>query len=737
MSRVLIVSNRLPITVRTGADGVVVERSSGGLATGLKSVHEDGGGAWIGWPGSTGALTDAQRLALDERFAALRVVPVALSDAEIEQYYEGYCNGVLWPLFHSFPSQLPLETADFSLYREVNQRFAQAVARQYQQGDLVWVHDYQLMLVPRMLRELIPDAIVGFFLHIPFPSPDTLRTLPAREAMLDGLLAADLIGFHTASYMRNFVSSVLHVLGAGADVDRVTWEGRVANLGVFPMGVDAHAYRRLGESPEVRALAEEFRGAPDERVLVGIDRLDYTKGIPRRLLAYERLLADHPELHGRVRLVQVAVPSRTNVEAYADFRHQVDALVGRINGRFGSPRWSPVHYVYRGLSEQHVAALYLAADALLVTPIRDGMNLVAKEFVATRADEDGVLVLSEFAGAAAELAEAVHVNPYDVERSALAYHRALVMPAPERRARMQTLRQRVFSYDVHWWSRAFLGQLTRSGHRPDHHPAEYSRPADIARATADLVAASVNGPLVLLLDYDGTLVPIAATPDLARPDDALCALLVRLAGRPNVQVHVVSGRGRDVLDGWLSSLPIGLHAEHGQWSRTPDGAWAEIERRPDQWRARALEIFEDFAARTPGSLVEQKRSGLAWHYRMADAEYGLLQANELKAHLASLLSNAPVEVLSGDKVVELRPFGAHKGRVANAVLAHASADAVVAAFGDDSTDEDMFAALPPTARTFHVGAAASRARLRLRSFEDVRSILTRLADAEGAPSGDR
>lgn len=731
MSRVLIVSNRLPITLRVTDDGFVVERSSGGLATGLKSVHEGSGGLWIGWPGSRKAVPEASQGALDERLASLQVVPVALSDEEIDQYYEGFCNGVLWPLFHSFPSQLPLETAGDSLYREVNERFAREVARLHRPGDLVWIHDYQLMLVPRMLRDLIPDATIGFFLHIPFPPPDTFRTLPSREAILEGLLAADLIGFHTASYMRNFASSVLHVLGAGADVDRIAWRGREANLGVFPMGVDAREYQRLGESPEVGALSEEFRGAPGERLLVGIDRLDYTKGIPRRLLAFERMLADHPELHGKVRLVQVAVPSRTNVDAYAELRQQVDAMIGRINGRFGSPRWAPVHYVYRALSEQHVAALYRAADALLVTPIRDGMNLVAKEFVATRSDEDGVLVLSEFAGAATELAEALHVNPYDIARSAAAYHRALAMPEPERRARIQTLRHRVFSYDVHWWSKAFVAQLTRCALRRHPLTPEFSDPAAVARAVAAMAAAGAERPLVLMLDYDGTLVPIAATPDLAQPDDPLRDLLARLAARPGVEVHVVSGRGRDVLEEWLGDLPISLHAEHCQWSRPPLGDWVGTELPPDTWRARALEILEDFAARTPGSLVERKRSGLAWHYRMADPEYGAVQANELKVHLASLLSNAPVEVLSGDKVVELRPHGVNKGRLMKSVMARASGDMVIAAFGDDRTDEDLFAAAPPEALTFHVGVTASRARFRLSSVDDVRAILSRLAVPPG------
>ena len=719
----LIVSNRLPITVRRGERGLTVERSSGGLATGLKSVHEQRGGTWVGWPGFPGTLPEAEERDLEARCRALRVAPVPLSADDVERYYEGYCNGVVWPLFHSFPSQLPLESNDFPTYRKVNERFADAVVAHHQEGDLVWIHDYQLMLVPRLVRERLPRAVLGFFLHIPFPPSDTFRTLPEREELLDGLLACDLVGFHTAAYMRNFAAAVLHVLGATTNIDAVRWKGRVANLGVFPMGVDARAFQGLAESATVADLARDLAGPGHERLLVGIDRLDYTKGIPRRLLAYERLLMEHPELHGKVRLVQVAVPSRTNVSAYADFKNNVDALVGRINGHFGTPRWSPVHYVYRNLSEQDVVALYRAADTLLVTPIRDGMNLVAKEFVAARSDCSGVLVLSEFAGAAAELAEALHVNPYDITRSAQAYFRALSMPDAERRARMTTLRHRVFTYDVHRWAQTFVASLESAGGRADHRPQVYSTPEEVQAVSERMRQAS---GLALLLDYDGTLVGIAETPDLARPDDALKELLGVLARREGTAVHVVSGRSRDTLEGWLGDLPVHLHAEHGHWSRQPDGTWTGREQPPDTWRRRAMEILEDFAARTPGSLVEQKRSGLAWHYRMADPEYGPAQANELKVHLSSLLSNAPVEVLSGDKVVELRPHGSNKGRIATEVLQGLPPGTLVVGFGDDRTDEDLFAALPPQAISVHVGPQTSIAGLRVESVADVRRLLRAL-----------
>ncbi|MFO0604843.1 MAG: bifunctional alpha,alpha-trehalose-phosphate synthase (UDP-forming)/trehalose-phosphatase [Polyangiales bacterium] len=721
--RILLVSNRLPVTVSAGGDAPSVERSTGGLATGLSGLHDRGESLWIGWPGELPKSDDA---AISARFEALRLATVSLTAEDVARFYEGYCNGVLWPLFHSLPDQLPFEDDDFPAYERVNERFADAVAARYRPGDVVWVHDYQLMLLPRMLRARIPDAAIGFFLHIPFPPADTFRTLPARDALLEGVLGADLVGFHTAAYLRNFAASVTHVLGASVDVDRLSWQGRAVGVGIFPMGVDARAFQKRADSAPVAAHLAATRAASDERLLVGIDRLDYTKGIPRRLLAYERMLTRHPELRGRVRMVQVAVPSRTAVDAYAGFRQQVDQLVGRINGRFGTATWAPVHYVYRGLSEDEVSALYRAADVLLVTPIRDGMNLVAKEFVASRSDGGGVLVLSEFAGAASELAEAVMVNPYDVEGSARAYHRALTMPEPERRARMRSMRRRVFAHDGPRWSEAFLDQLARSAARREATPTAVSRPEAVARAEFALHDAA---RLVLLLDYDGTLVRIAATPELATPDDELVALLARLAARPGTEVHVVSGRSRDEIEQWFGHLPISLHAEHGQWSRAPGGQWSGADVPAGAWYERAAEILEDFAARTPGSLVERKRSGLAWHYRMCDPEYGAAQANELKVHLTSLLSNAPVEILSGDKVVELRPHGANKGRAVAAALPADLAGVTVAAFGDDTTDEDLFAAVPPSGWTFRVGNAPSRARLRLASYEDVRAMLERLAPA--------
>jgi trehalose 6-phosphate synthase/phosphatase len=730
MPRVLIVANRLPVTVRATEDSVEVQKSSGGLATGLLRPHEQSGGLWIGWSGAP-ELTELQQRQLDRQLAEMRLVAVPLTADQVTRYYEGFSNGVLWPLFHYLLDQIPLHVRDWEPYVEVNQRFADIVAEHYQPGDLIWVHDYQLLLLPELLRQRLPEARIGFFLHIPFPSEDLFRTLPQRDRLLRGLLGADLVGFHTPAYLRHFAASLTQILGITVEIDRIQLADREVRLGVFPMGIDAETFRGLAQDPAVLAEARALRGDGRVKLLVGVDRLDYTKGIPHRLLSYERMLQAHPDLRERVRLIQVAVPSRTGVEAYQEFRSLVDGLVGRINGDFATPTWVPVHYIYRGLSEPELVALYRAADVMLVTPLRDGMNLVAKEFVATRTDGDGVLVLSEFAGASWELPEALQVNPYDVDGTAESCYRALTMSLEERRNCLGPLRVRVETYDVHRWAATFLEQLEGITRRP---AASRRAPGGPSAARQALFARLRDSEdLLALLDYDGTLVPYTATPELARPDPTLLELLGALAARPHTEVHVVSGRARETLEHWLGALPLSLHAEHGFWSRPVGTAeWKAIGEIGGSWREPALAILRDITARTPGSLIEVKAVALTWHYRMADPESGERRANELRLHLTQLLSNQPVEILAGHKVIEIRPYGIHKGRIVPPLSPDAIAGTTVLAIGDDRTDEDMFAALPADAITIRVGPGATQARFRLDGVPGVRALLHSLVEAEVA-----
>jgi trehalose 6-phosphate synthase/phosphatase len=725
MGRLLIVSNRLPVTIRAGDGPLEVERSVGGLATGLAGPHAESGGLWIGWPGiPDDTLTPPQREALAARLAGERLVGVPMDTGEVERYYAGFCNGFIWPVFHYLTGHVPLWTEDWAAYRAVNERFAEAVAAAWAPGDVIWVHDYQLLLLPGLLRERLPDAPIGFFLHIPFPATEVYRTLPGRQQLLAGVLGADLVGFHTRSYMRHFSAAVLRLLGRPTEVDRVTFDRRAVRLTALPMGIDAARFADLGGSEAVADAVRELRGDGSVRVMLSIDRLDYTKGLPRRLLAFERMLERHPGLRGRVRLVMLVVPSREDVDAYQDFRDEINALVGRINGAFATAHWAPVHYMYRGLPVHEVAALYRAADVMLVTPICDGMNLVAKEYVATRTDDDGVLVLSEFAGAADELVEAVTVNPYEVDQTAEAFRAAPAMDREERRRRMRALRERVTGHTVHGWVRTFLAELdAAAAHRAPHGLAE--DPAGLARAVEAIGRAPRRA---LLLDYDGTLVPYHPDPEQAVPDTELEVLLRRLADRRDTEVHIVSGRGRAFLERWLGRLPVHLHAEHGGWSRpTGAGGWTAAAGFPLQWRGVLRPVLEDFARRTPGAFVEVKELGLCWHWRAADEDVGARHASELGLHLLHVAANLPVDVLVGDHVVELRPQGASKAAVAERVVPGLAEGTAIVAAGDDRTDEDLFAALPAGAWTVHVGSRSTRARFTVPDHRALRAFLEQLA----------
>ncbi len=461
--RLLIVSNRLPVTAGVAGGQVHLSDAGGGLATGLGGWHGQADTLWIGWPGDVSKADASLQEELQRRLREQRVEPVFLTAAEVERYYDGFSNRVLWPLFHYQVDRVPVDASGWESYYRVNQKFAEHVARVYQEGDAIWVHDYQLMLLPGLLRERLPDAPVGFFLHIPFPSSDVFRVLPWRREILSGLLGADLIGFHTLTYLSHFTASLFRVEGIKSRGDRVDTDGRTVRLGVFPMSVDAGAFEALACDPEVIADAQAIRAdAGGRRILLGVDRLDYTKGIPRRLLALERLFIREPALRDAIRYIQIAVPSREKVDSYQVFRREVEEAVGRFNGGSATIRSTPIHYMHQSVTRRQLVALYSAADVMIVTPLRDGMNLVAKEFVASRPDGDGVLILSEFAGAADELRDAVVVNPYDVEALRLAIRQSLSMSEDERRQRMRKLRTSVIEHDVHKWAGEFIEQLVPS-----------------------------------------------------------------------------------------------------------------------------------------------------------------------------------------------------------------------------------------------------------------------------------
>ena len=721
--RVLIAANRLPVVVRLDDGAVEILPSAGGLATSMRHVHDRSGSRWIGWPGDTSRADDGERLRIAGQLGERRLIPVDLSSSEVNRYYDGFSNGVLWPLFHYLIERVKRDAAtDWNAYRVVNERFTAAIADAWQPGDLIWVHDYHLMLVPGLLRRRIPDAVIGFFLHIPFPAADVFRVLPAREAVLRGLLGADVVGFHTAEYAQHFRYAATQLVGAEDHGDELVFEDRRVRASVHPIGIDVESFAAPPGGGEVSEQSDRWRTSlHGRRIVLGVDRLDYTKGIPRRLLAIERLFERWPAWRERLHFVQLAVPTRERSDEYALYRREVHELIGRINGRFGTPGWAPIHFVHRAVSHTELAALYRAADVMLVTPLRDGMNLVAKEYCASRIDDRGVLVLSELAGAAAELRESLLVNPYDIDSTAAAVRRALEMGEVEQKARMAALRATVAAANVDVWAERFLGEVAATAAAPAHVGPRLS---DAAGRLGDELSALRAAPRrLLLLDYDGTLVPFAAMPELAFPDDEVRTLLGALAGDPANIVHVISGRSRGSLDAWLGDLPIGLHAEHGFWSRWHGEAWASALPAPPDALSAVDAVMADVVRRTPGSFVERKGASLAWHYRMSEPILAARRLDELRRRTEPVLPET-LEMLDGNKVLEVRMRGADKRAVAQRICGRdADGDTMILAIGDDRTDEDLFVALPPGALTVRVGPGTSRARHRVEGPDEVRALL--------------
>lgn len=724
MSRLIIVSNRLPISVRKGEDGLDYAESIGGLTTGLSSFFEDGDSLWIGWPGITSDEVDeAETQEIIDHLRQRNYLPVFLSKQQEQDFYFGFCNDTIWPHFHYFHLYTRYDDALWQAYREVNTLFAEAIGQIAEPGDTIWIQDYHFLLLPQMVRQRVPDAQIGFFLHIPFPSYELFRLLPWRSDLLHGLIGADLVGFHTFGYARHFLDSVRRVLGFEDKLGVIQIEDRLLKADAFPMGIDYHRFADAGDLPEVRTESARLTSEiSDRNIIFSVDRLDYTKGIPERLIAFDHFLTQYPEYRTRVSLIQVTAPSRTGVEQYQQLKKQIDELVGDINGRHGAVGWVPVWYLFQTQGFHALRALYDIADVALLTPLRDGMNLVAKEYIASKNDGLGVLVLSEMTGAASELVEALVVNPQDKRQIADALHRALTMSDEEQIRRNRAMQSRLANYDVRRWAQDFIESLrsVRQTETPlTVHPLDKQR-------TSDLVDDYINAnQRLIILDYDGTLVSFVNRPQDATPDPALYELLTALARDPHNEVVLISGRGKEDLTRWLGHLNMGLVAEHGVWMRPRGGNWQTIEPLDDSWKESIRPILERFVERTPGSLIEEKTFALAWHFRQVSDELAAVRAQELKEILLQLTANLHLAVLEGDMVIEVKNVGISKGRAAGRWLAMQKWDFILA-LGDDWTDEDTFAVLPESAYSIRVRFRPSLARFNLESSSDVRSLLQTL-----------
>ncbi|HJX11245.1 MAG TPA: bifunctional alpha,alpha-trehalose-phosphate synthase (UDP-forming)/trehalose-phosphatase, partial [Candidatus Binatia bacterium] len=516
----------------------------------------------------------------------------------------------------------------------------------------------------------------------------------------------------------------LRILGYEHQLGQILAADHVVKVDTFPMGIDFEKFAGAIADPETEREARELRSAlTGVRLILSVDRLDYSKGILNRLEGYELFLETNPEYCGKVALLMVVVPSRIGVVRYERMKRQIEELVGKINGRFGGIGWTPLVYQYRNVPQASLAALYSVSDVCLVTPLRDGMNLVAKEYVAAQADGEGVLILSEMAGAAKELPEAIIINPNNRAEIAGALKEALETPIEEQQNRMRVMQRRLRRYNVTRWAGDFLSTLIGVRELQNRIESKFLS----VDARNELVARfEASRRRLLLLDYDGTLTPLARHPGLAKPDAPRLELLAKLAGNPKNTVVIISGRDSRTLQAWFGDVPVGLVAEHGAWVRLAGRPWQRTKALSNEWKQELLPVLETYADRLPGAFVEEKEDSVAWHYRMADPEQAELRAPELVDHLLNLTAKTDLQVVRGSKVVEIRRAGVDKGSAALFWLDHREYDFIIG-IGDDTTDEDLFVALPATAVSIRVGISGTHAQYNVRNCADVIDLLRSLA----------
>jgi trehalose 6-phosphate synthase/phosphatase len=562
VSRIIVVSNRLPVTVRKSGGEIKLEASIGGLATGMKSAVAGSDSLWVGWPGYAGdSLSSGEREEIASHLAGMKASPVWMSRQDLKDFYHGFCNDVIWPLFHYFPTYVRYDHRLWQAYLRVNSLFADALLSIANEEDEFWIHDYQLMLLPLLIRRALPSSRIGFFLHIPFPSFELFRLLPWRREIIEGILGADLIGLHTYDYVRHFVSAGRRLLGLDHNLGQIRLPDRLPRVDAFPMGIDYDRYAGALKSREARRYADAIlRRVTGCRVILSVDRLDYTKGILQRLRGYDAFLEANPGFREKVTMILIVAPSRTSVARYNRLKRAVSELVGTINGRYGTIGWQPVQFIYRAFAFAQLTAVYSISDVLLVTPLRDGMNLIVKEYVATRQDYRGVAVLSEAAGAASELGEALIVNPNNVGEIAAAIRAALEMPEDEQRDRNAVMHRRLRRYTVQQWAKDFLRALDATVEM-ERAAAMRSFTAEVRRALEAAYRAAARR--LFLLNYGGTLVPFADRARRAAPDAELRSLLGKMGGDPANEVVVISGRDRAEMQGWFDGLPVSLTAGNG------------------------------------------------------------------------------------------------------------------------------------------------------------------------------
>lgn len=707
------VSNRLPITIT----GDTISKSSGGLVSALESIQDKVNVKWIGWSGNY-CQVESEKTALKEKLAVYGYEPVFLTKEHVDYYYNQFANSSLWPLLHYMIHFSQYREKWFNYYRDVNQMFTDAIINMAEKNDYVWIHDYHLMLVPSMLRKRRKDLRIGFFLHTPFPSSEIFRCHPKREELLEGLLGADLIGFHTFGYVRHFRSTMLRVLGLESEMNSIVHGNHKTTVNAHPIGIHADKFVAELQSLDHQSILEEYRAAySGKRLVLSVERMDYTKGIIRRLKAIRYFLNEHPN-HDDIVFLFISVPSREEVAAYKTLLEDVQHEVSRINGKFSTIKNVPVHFINQSVNFNQLCALYSLADICMVTPSIDGMNLVAKEYIACQDKKKGVLILSEFAGAAQELSNAIIINPYNVNEMAKAIEVALALSDSEKKRMIDPMRIRVFRYDAKHWVNRFLNDLEKAA-------AENTVAIPQKALTLEtFLTKTRKRPLALFLDYDGTLTDIKKEPMEAYPDVELKDLFTCLSTHGDLAVFIISGRTREDMDEWFSEFNVTLIAEHGFYIKHKHRSnWQKYDERLDlSWMDQVSDILYQYAGMTPGSFVEFKRSAIVWHYRESDPEYGVWKANQLVSELSEIMSNMPVEIHHGKKIVEVSSIRINKGCFIEDFLEKNTDYSVICA-GDDVTDESMFKIKNPRIMHIKIGKDETLAHYRIETPKQLRRYL--------------
>lgn len=730
MARCLLVSNRLPVAYNEKQQDFIP--SSGGLVSAIKGldperIHYDF--EWLGLLTDEIAKDKIAKLR-ETMFGQIRCHPIIVPKNVYENYYNKYCNNVLWPLFHYERSMVHHSTTGWNHYQVINQIVAEFIALEAKDEDSIWIQDFHFMLVPGILKEKRPKLKVGFFLHIPFPSSEIFRELPQRQEILNSLLQCDLVGFHDLSYLTNFKTSVQRILGL--TIDNMTER----KLGVYPISIDSEHFEKLAIESRTKECVEEYLiNKQDLKWILGVDRLDYIKGLIMKLKAFREFLKRYPDCVGRVQMVQVVIPSRTDVQEYKHLKESIEQMVSRINGEYGNPGYMPIHYLYHSVSPNQLSALYQVSDVLHIGSRRDGMNLVSLEYVVSQQEgSEGTILLSEFTGAHSTLSYAISINPWDVVGTAEKMYEALNIPQEIKSDKMQAMKRFLKNYTASDWASIFLRDL--------HH--EVLQPRKVKPVSRDgyfpWMQNLKDKKILFFCDLDGTLLPIASHPDKVRLSEKTAQILKELSHDPHCEFVIVSGRDKDFLQEQFieKGYDFSFAACHGAYSISrKDHKWINLAPQDTiKWKEHVLDVFKLYTLRTPGSFIEDKGHAITWHYRSSPTGFADFLANKLFIELEESLASQPVQVIHGKKVIEVKSIHANKGVFVQTWLQQLPKEErpdIIVALGDDTTDEDMFATLNEQREIpsycIKVGSENTLARYYIKDQMVVNPFLEKLSDS--------